>query len=159
LGKGYKIDSAQFSFGYAYTFRRDFDNGIVIYSQYPHTVQLDTTYKKILGVDPDNDGSDVDSIIFDQDRMGIFLVRKDINVSIKTIDDSDNIKIYPNPTTGDLIIDAKKVKSIEVYNSIGSLVSNYKNTNKISIKNLPNGIYILSITIENNRTIKKIIKK
>lgn len=78
-----------------------------------------------------------------------------------------SIKIYPNPTEGALKICISGLKgtdkcSLEVYTFQGSQIlrENVKTDNiDINISNQPIGIYLLRITINNNSTTWKIIKK
>ncbi len=165
LNKGYKIDSASYNFGWAYTFRRDFENGIVIYSQYPHTVQLDTLYKIIDGADPGNTGDTISSINFNTSKTGIFLVRlSSTPTNINIIKTRGEILIYPNPANNMLKIHLlyKKNQSctIEINDVTGKklLKQEYKN-NYININTIDfsNGFYFVTIKTDNAITTKKII--
>lgn len=78
------------------------------------------------------------------------------------------IKIYPNPTKGNLQIDISggdipKGSLIQIYNMSGALVSQVKDvvsTNKLDISSYPQGIYILRITLDkDNKTSWRIIKE
>lgn len=77
------------------------------------------------------------------------------------------VKIYPNPTEGALRVSISGLKdadkcSLGVYTSQGAqvLTENVKTDNvDINIGNHPAGIYMLRITINNNSTTWKIIKK
>ncbi len=60
---------------YAYTFIRYFENGAAIYSQYHHKVKIQGNYRKILGVDPGNDGSEIQDSIEMQAKDGLFLFK------------------------------------------------------------------------------------
>ena len=74
------------------------------------------------------------------------------------------IRVFPNPTNNNLTVSGnlKKASKIILRDNIGRIVSvteinpnNY--THKINIKGLSKGIYFLSI--DNNNTIKKIVKQ
>lgn len=78
-----------------------------------------------------------------------------------------NIKIYPNPTHGFLKVSISGLKSTDkcsmcLYTIQGTQIIT-DNVNKdgfeINISNQPIGIYLLRITINNNSTIWKIVKK
>ncbi|GAA5101631.1 hypothetical protein GCM10023210_41680 [Chryseobacterium ginsengisoli] len=73
----------------------------------------------------------------------------------------DNIKIYPNPTTSFVKIDSKeKVRSFELYNISGQLISKGGQVQEISLESFNSGLYILKVTLENNQTFtQKVIKK
>lgn len=77
------------------------------------------------------------------------------------------IKIYPNPTYGLLKVSVYGLRSTDkcsmsLYTTQGARIM-ANNVNKesleINISNQPAGIYLLRITINNNSTIWKIIKK
>jgi hypothetical protein len=78
-----------------------------------------------------------------------------------------SVKIYPNPTEGALRVSISGLEgtdrcSLGVYMSQGAqiLTESVKTDNvNIDISNRPAGIYLLRITINNNSTTWKIIKK
>jgi hypothetical protein len=77
----------------------------------------------------------------------------------------DNISVYPNPTSINRVTitipNQLKVNSIVMYSVIGSKVFEAKNpeitNNKIRIKDLKSGMYLLKITNDNSSISKKII--
>ena len=72
-----------------------------------------------------------------------------------------NIKIYPNPTNGELIIENNEPVFIELYNIYGQIIKQFDlqlSENKINISDLNNGIYIVKI-IDQKSIIIKIVKK
>ena len=78
-----------------------------------------------------------------------------------------DIKIYPNPTYGFLKLSIYGLKgtdkcSMSLYTTKGAQIMAYdvnKESLEINISNQPAGVYLLRITINNNSTIWKIIKK
>lgn len=60
------------------------------------------------------------------------------------------IEVYPNPSTGIIIIENNDIAEIQVYNSFGQLVKTFQNTNVINLATLPQGFYMLIITDSNN---------
>jgi hypothetical protein len=78
----------------------------------------------------------------------------------------ENITLYPNPTTGELIIvnGELKVDKIAVHDIVGKIVSSHQFTNsaahqKIDISNLNSGIYFVKITTEAGETVRKVVKQ
>ena len=71
------------------------------------------------------------------------------------------LSVYPNPVYDHLSIETEIDFEIKIYNSSGGLVScNRLNKNLFSLKNIPPGLYFLSIYNSSNGYIfKKIIKK
>ncbi|MBE9468715.1 MAG: T9SS type A sorting domain-containing protein, partial [Bacteroidetes bacterium] len=75
------------------------------------------------------------------------------------------LETYPNPTSSYLnITSPEKIKEIVVMNTNGVLqqVLNVNNTEKnyqIDLRNLPTGIYFVTIILEDSRITKKVIKQ
>ena len=72
----------------------------------------------------------------------------------------DNIDVYPNPTTGNLYIDAVGIQKVECYNQMGQLVRVYDNVvNTIDLNNLSEGVYTLRIAVPQGVTVRKVVKR
>ena len=56
------------------------------------------------------------------------------------------IFIYPNPAKEKVTIEGVEATEVKVYNAIGQLVKTVRNTNEISVADLPQGVYMLRIT-------------
>jgi len=90
------------------------------------------------------------------------------NCSTNSLNDVNNnakIKVYPNPTNDIVIIEFPEnliIDSFKIFDIKGSLIRIYhvKEKSKIEITNLEKGIYIYSVTTENNNNFSgKIIIK
>ena len=74
--------------------------------------------------------------------------------------DLEDIAVYPNPTTGNLYIDAIGIQKVECYNQMGQLVRVYDNVvNTIDLNNLSEGVYMLRITVPQGVTMRKVVKR
>ena len=74
--------------------------------------------------------------------------------------DLESIEVYPNPTTGNLYIDAMGIQKVECYNQMGQLVRVYDNVlNSIDLNNLSEGVYTLRITVPQGVTVRKVVKR
>ena len=74
--------------------------------------------------------------------------------------DMENIVVYPNPTTGELYIDAVGIQKVECYNQMGQLVRVYDNVlNSIDLNDLSQGIYTLRITVPQGVAVRKVVKR
>jgi putative transposon-encoded protein len=86
-----------------------------------------------------------------------------IDVGIETVE-ADVVKIYPNPTTGQLKIEngELKIENIAIYDMMGQtvsyLMSHISHPISIDISNLPSGIYFIRIRTEAGIVTKKIVK-
>ena len=77
-----------------------------------------------------------------------------------------NVKIYPNPTTGELKIEngELKIKSVEIFDVMGKLQKSRKAEEQkgdwnLDISNLPAGVYFVRIETASGEVIKKILKE
>lgn len=82
-----------------------------------------------------------------------------INVSGVGIDELiTNLSIYPNPTNGLVTIQTDlPIEYATVYSSIGKKLQVNLIDNKIDLSNLSNGVYIISLSINNHIITKRII--
>ena len=74
------------------------------------------------------------------------------------------IKIYPNPTNGNVYLNSKdyKIDQLKILDITGKKViirRNLDKTTKIDISHLDNGIYLIQIKTDEGSTIRKIIKE
>ena len=75
--------------------------------------------------------------------------------------DLNLVTIYPNPTSEMIYIDARiPVKQVQLISMTGKIVRKYHSNSQININDLPNGIYMLKVQLENGKTeVKKVLKK
>lgn len=81
-------------------------------------------------------------------------------ISIK-IRKEKGIQFYPNPTNGIVTIESAEILNADIliYNNIGILVKTTKaQNNTINISDLPMGMYTVSMTNNENRFVKQIVK-
>ena len=77
----------------------------------------------------------------------------------------NQLRIYPNPTTGEIVIQSSKLKvqSVEIFDVSGKKQSshhlNISSPNQIDISDFPTGAYFLRIATEQGVVTKKIIKQ
>ncbi len=72
---------------------------------------------------------------------------------------ASDIKVYPNPTRGEIIVDAKEmVQNLFLTNATGQVLISHQN-NRLDLSNLPNGIYNLTIQTMGEKTIRRIVKQ
>ena len=77
---------------------------------------------------------------------------------ILEIDNSQQFSVYPNPSTGIYTIKMDEIGDISISNILGKLIFSGK-TKTIDLSNQPNGIYLLTLTINNKTATTKLIKK
>jgi len=85
-----------------------------------------------------------------------------ISTSVNNENDFNALEVFPNPTEAIINISMEETNNqfvnIKVYNSIGSIVKNFKNIlNSIDMSDLNNGTYFIEVSTENSRYFKKVI--
>ena len=88
-------------------------------------------------------------------------------VGINETDNDDVVRIYPNPTNGEIRFEISDMRyeilEIEIFDVFGrNIVSNLKSqisNQKIDISHLPTGVYFVKITTDNGIVTKKIVKQ
>lgn len=86
------------------------------------------------------------SLIIDE----IYFKSQPLTTGILNLNNSANISIYPNPTTGKITVTGKNISSLEIYNTLGEKVyvttyNKNKTTSEINLSNQPKGIYFVKI--------------
>ncbi len=83
------------------------------------------------------------------------------NVVYIGANNNSEISVYPNPTSGVIHIRSDaKIKRIELRNSMGEIVNNYSPIhNTLDVSKCNSGIYFLSIFMEDNTIVNKMITK
>ncbi len=85
----------------------------------------------------------------------------EIPEDLGTIDHGKNVvSLYPNPTNGIVSIETSQpIESVKVFNAIGQIVADQKSAT-IDLSGQPSGIYVVTVTFDDNSSIvKKVIKK
>ena len=59
---------------------------------------------------------------------------------------AEAISVFPNPAQSFVHVEGFDVKEIQCYNELGQLVKRVRNSNEISVSDLPEGVYLLRIT-------------
>jgi len=85
----------------------------------------------------------------------------DTVLGVKTVLNSKTIAIMPNPTTGMINISGAGPVDIAIYNTVGQLVKQALNTDKISISELPAALYFIKLSDDGGEVIYqgKVIKQ
>ncbi|KMQ58987.1 hypothetical protein ACM40_18715 [Chryseobacterium sp. BLS98] len=69
-------------------------------------------------------------------------------------------KMYPNPTSDFVVVESKdKINSIAVYDFGGKKLDTPVSDNKVDLRKLPAGVYILNIETSNGKVTERIVKK
>ena len=82
----------------------------------------------------------------------------DITVGVPENDEVIN-SIYPNPTSGDLYINATAMKHVTVFNAMGQMVLDQEVSGDSMVLNmgqLESGVYMVKVTTETGSNVKRI---
>jgi len=78
-------------------------------------------------------------------------------------EDREDIKVYPNPTNGQVTITGENLRKAEVFNMLGQCVATAIGEGEmlhINLANLPEDIYFVSVTDVNGRKyVRKVLKE
>ncbi len=70
------------------------------------------------------------------------------------------VEVYPNPASDFIKISSSgKIKSIQIYDTVGKIIQAELENNKIDIRNLPTGTYLINVKAEKGNFSGKFIKK
>jgi hypothetical protein len=95
------------------------------------------------------------SLVFDNVKVTQQSVLGTSEASVK-----NQVAIYPNPTTDYINVKAKYgIINTEIYDATGRKVSSQFNTDKVDVRNLQTGNYIINIETKEGKTSGKFIKK
>jgi hypothetical protein len=106
-----------------------------------------------------NEDGKLDVIL--SNRGGVYWYENNLTLSTNNFDLSDNIQIYPNPSTNVIHINQnnQSIDKIEIIDLKGNIIlSKFEEFENINVNHLSLGIYILKIYAENNIMEKKLIK-
>lgn len=111
--------------------------------------------------------TNITGINFVHDNFGgsAYIDNLKINNEVLAVNDATkgHIKLYPNPVKDILKLNlpnGEKVSTIEVYNTVGQKVSEFRNADEINLNQLKSGIYIINLKNTAGKTYSsKIIKQ
>jgi hypothetical protein len=120
---------------------------------YPIGLTALTSYKMKVRAICNNDADTSDW----SDEFFFMTVQNDLN---DVVTDEFRVKIYPNPTTGDIRIDSKRnnIKKIEIINSLGKIISSQEeNLSSFHFDKTKKGIFAIKIYTTEGIQIEKVI--
>ena len=69
-------------------------------------------------------------------------------------------RLHPNPTKGTVHIEGEKAAKVQVFYALGQLLKTVQNSNEVSLEGLPQGVYVLRVTLENGKVFSdKVVKE
>ena len=96
---------------------------------------------------------------------GLPMIRWQQNLNIEEKKTENRVRVYPNPTTGELRVESGelRVENVEIFDIYGKKMSQVSNltshiSNQINISHLPAGVYFVKVYTENGMFVEKVIK-
>jgi hypothetical protein len=96
---------------------------------------------------------------------GLPMIRWQQNLNIEEKKTENRVRVYPNPTTGELTITNYElgITNVEIFDIYGrkhhiSYLTSQISNHQINIAHLPAGVYFVKITTEAGVTVKKVVK-
>ncbi len=83
------------------------------------------------------------------------------SLSVNDLDFANTLVIYPNPTQSDLFFKSETdIEQVTVLSLTGVQIAEYIiDDNKIDVSNLPQGVYVLSISTDTDNIIRRFVKQ
>ena len=69
-----------------------------------------------------------------------------------------SVKLYPNPTSGNLYVEVEGLQKVEIIDAVGRVVLS-QNNGTVNMSALANGIYTVRVSANGTTSIKKVVKK
>ena len=117
------------------------------YTWHGHTYTRTGEYSFVI---PDVVGNNCDSV------ETLHLTMSGLEIS--TLEDNQ-IKIYPNPSSGIFTIEGDGIERVEIFNMMGQRMAFYEHNRQINLSSMANGIYLLRITTPEGPVIRQVIKR
>src|SRR5690606_36329243 len=102
-----------------------------------------------------------DQLVFDPD-LRILSANNKVEQLAEIFRDDENLKIFPNPSSSELLIygsnSMKEFHSIEIFDMQSKLIRRMPFNHRISLADLPPAVYILQLIAKDKISRHKIIK-
>lgn len=69
-----------------------------------------------------------------------------------------DVKLFPNPTSGNLYVEVEGLQKVEIIDAVGRVVLS-QNNGTVNMSTLANGIYTVRVSANGTTSIKKVVKK
>ena len=82
-----------------------------------------------------------------------------LSIKAAKANNRNDIKVYPNPSTGKIYIEGENIVNIEILNGMGQIIIETKENRNLDIGNHPVGIYFIRVTTGDGIITQKLIKQ
>lgn len=86
----------------------------------------------------------------------------DVCTGMNDLSGGNNLVLYPNPNSGNFILETGEISVVEIYNAMGELVFTGRTAagkNNLSVENLAGGIYLVKISVNDEVKLVRMVKE
>jgi len=95
----------------------------------------------------------------EQNQDWAFIIERTSTLSADSEEGKSTVRIYPNPTQ-DFIQVSERFESVQIFSYDGKLVEQFiGNQSRISLAELPDGVYLVKVLSEEGETMHKVVKQ
>ena len=107
-----------------------------------------------------SNGNSNNPIVFEVTQNETYVAVFGDDISVDEVE-SEDVRLYPNPTSGVLNIEAEGLQKVELYDAVGRMVlmSQTSNSTSINLSALAPGIYTIRLTLPQGTIIRKVVRK
>ena len=79
-------------------------------------------------------------------------------IGIETANELDQLRLYPNPTSGTITFNTTDIRKVEVMDAMGRMVAVYNDSYIVDLSKLSKGHYTLRVTTDRGVAIRKVVR-
>ena len=105
-----------------------------------------------------NDGNTENPRTIVVEAEATYIATFEEEIGIETASELDELRLYPNPTSGTITFSSTNIRKVEVMDAMGRMVATFENSNIIDLSKLSKGYYTMRITTDNGVAVRKVIR-
>ncbi len=105
----------------------------------------------------DGDSNSVRTVMVEGNAVYIASFAEGVGVNSHTT--AKEVNVYPNPTRGNVFVEAEGVRRLEVYDVFGRLVLITEDDRLVDLSRMPDGVYMIKIITDDGSVQRKIVKE
>ena len=105
-----------------------------------------------------NDGNTENPRTIVVEAEATYIATFEEEIGIETASELDELRLYPNPTSGTITFNSTDIRKVEVMDAVGRIVAVYNDSYIIDLSKLSKGYYTLRVTTDRGVAIRKVIR-
>ncbi len=106
-----------------------------------------------------NDGNTENPRTIVVEAEATYIATFEEEIGIETASELDELRLYPNPTSGTITFNSTGIRKVEVMDAMGRMVAVYNDSYIIDLSKLSKGYYTLRVTTDRGVAIRKVVRK